>query len=102
MPPGRKPIITRVMSMERMGEIVDGVSRHLETGQQAFWVCPMVHDNEKVDLAAAEERFAALKERFGKRVVLVHGQMKPEEKDAAMERFVAGEAQLMVATTVCR
>jgi ATP-dependent DNA helicase RecG len=100
MPPGRKPIITRVTSMERMGEIVDGVARHLETGQQAFWVCPMVHDNEKVDLAAAEERFAALKERFGDHVVLVHGQLKPEEKDAAMERFVAGKAQLMVATTV--
>ncbi|HAU21981.1 MAG TPA: ATP-dependent DNA helicase RecG [Erythrobacter sp.] len=100
MPPGRKPIITRVMSMERMGEIVDGISRHLETGQQAFWVCPMVHENEKLDLAAAEDRFAALRERFGDRVVLVHGQMKPEEKDAAMERFVKGEVKLMVATTV--
>ena len=100
MPPGRKPIITRVMAMERMGEIVDGIARHLQTGQQAFWVCPMVHESEVADLAAAEARYAALKERFGDRVVLVHGQMKPEEKDAAMERFVAGEAALMVATTV--
>ncbi len=100
MPPGRKPIITRVVSMERIDEIVSGVARHLETGQQAFWVCPMVHENESADLAAAEARYAALKERFGDRVVLVHGQQKPEEKDAAMERFVAGDAQLMVATTV--
>lgn len=100
MPPGRKPIITRVMAMERMGEIVDGIARHLQTGQQAFWVCPMVHESEVADLAAAEARYAALKERFGDQVVLVHGQMKPEEKDAAMERFVAGEAALMVATTV--
>jgi len=100
MPPGRKPIITRVVSMERLDEIVAGVARHLETGQQAFWVCPMVHDNETVDLAAAEARYAALRERFGDQVVLVHGQQKPEVKDAAMERFVAGEARLMVATTV--
>lgn len=100
MPPGRKPIITRVMAMERMGEIVDGIARHLQTGQQAFWVCPMVHESEVADLAAAEARYASLKERFGDQVVLVHGQMKPEEKDAAMERFVAGEAALMVATTV--
>ncbi|WP_428027690.1 ATP-dependent DNA helicase RecG [Altererythrobacter sp.] len=100
MPPGRKPIITRVMSMERMGEIVDGVARHLKTGQQAFWVCPMVHESEAADLAAAEARYAALNDRFGDAVVLVHGQMKPEEKDAAMERFVSGEASLLVATTV--
>jgi len=100
MPPGRKPIITRVMAMERMGEVVDGIARHLQTGQQAFWVCPMVHESEVADLAAAESRYASLKDRFGDQVVLVHGQMKPEEKDAAMERFVAGEAALMVATTV--
>ena len=100
MPPGRKPIITRVMSMERIGEIVDGIARHLATGQQAFWVCPMVHESESADLAAAEARYAALKERFGEDVVLVHGQLAPEAKDAAMERFVAGEARLMVATTV--
>ena len=100
MPPGRKPILTRVMSIERMSEIVDGVARHLGTGQQAFWVCPMVHENEAADLAAAEARYAALKERFGDAVVLVHGQQPPEMKDAAMERFVAGEAKLMVATTV--
>jgi ATP-dependent DNA helicase RecG len=60
----------------------------------------MVHESEVADLAAAEARYAALKERFGDAVVLVHGQMAPEAKDAAMERFVAGEARLMVATTV--
>ncbi|MFZ9394694.1 MAG: ATP-dependent DNA helicase RecG [Erythrobacter sp.] len=100
MPPGRKPILTRVMPVERMGEIVDGLARHLATGQQAFWVCPMVHENEAADLAAAEARYAALSERFGDAVVLVHGQQPPEVKDAAMERFVAGQARLMVATTV--
>ncbi|MBD3728089.1 MAG: ATP-dependent DNA helicase RecG [Sphingomonadales bacterium] len=100
MPPGRKPIVTRVMALERLDEIVEGVARHLDTGQQAFWVCPMVQESEAADLAAAEARYAALKERFGDGVVLVHGQQKPEVKDAAMERFVRGEAKLMVATTV--
>ncbi len=100
MPPGRKPIVTRVVALDRMEEIVAGVERHLASGQQAFWVCPMVHDNEETDLAAAEARFAALKHRFGDDVVLVHGQQPPEVKDAAMEHFVAGNAKLMVATTV--
>ncbi|HSG35286.1 MAG TPA: ATP-dependent DNA helicase RecG [Sphingomonadaceae bacterium] len=100
MPPGRKPIVTRVVALDRLAEVVAGIERHLQTGQQAFWVCPMVHDNEAADLAAAEARFAALKQRLGDAVVLVHGQQKPEVKDAAMERFVSGAAKLMVATTV--
>ena len=75
MPPGRKQIVTRVMAPERIDEIVEGIARHLETGQQAFWVCPMVHENESADLAAAEARYAALRERFGDAVVLVHGQL---------------------------
>ena len=100
MPPGRKPIVTRVVALERIDDVLSGIERHLQTGQQVFWVCPMVHENENENLAAAEARYAALKERLGDAVVLVHGQQKPEEKDAAMERFVAGEAKLMVATTV--
>ncbi|WP_338465716.1 ATP-dependent DNA helicase RecG [Novosphingobium sp. ZN18A2] len=100
MPPGRQPIDTRVVSQDRLEDVVGAIGRHLETGQQAYWVCPMVRDNESADLAAAEARFAALKERFGDAVVLVHGQLRPEIKDAAMERFARGEAKLLVATTV--
>ena len=100
MPPGRQPIDTRVIALERMGDVVDGIVRHLATGQQAYWVCPMVRDNETADLAAAEARYAALKERFGDDVVLVHGQLTPELKDAGMARFAAGEAKVLVATTV--
>jgi len=101
MPPGRQPIDTRVVAIERLPEVVDGLARHLEAGRQAYWVCPMVRgDHESEDLAAAEARFAALKARFGETAVLVHGQMKPELKDAAMERFASGEAKLLVATTV--
>jgi len=100
MPPGRQAIDTRVIALERLADVVEGIERHIAQGQQAYWVCPMVRENEGDDLAAAEARFASLEARFGKAVVLVHGQLKPELKDAAMERFVSGEAKLLVATTV--
>src|SRR5664280_604421 len=67
---------------------------------RARWVCPLVEESEKIDLAAAQERFEELRKRFGKKVDLVHGRMKGTEKDGAMERFAAGETQLLVATTV--
>ncbi len=100
MPPGRQAIDTRVIAAERLPEVVDGLARHLDGGQQAYWVCPMVREHESEDIAAAEARYAALKHRFGDTVVLVHGQLKPELKDAAMERFARGQAKLLVATTV--
>ena len=101
LPPGRQAIDTRVVSTDRMGDVVGALARHIETGQQAYWVCPMVSESETDDIAAAEARYAILAERFGKeRVVLVHGQLKGEEKDAGMERFASGDAALLVATTV--
>jgi ATP-dependent DNA helicase RecG len=100
MPPGRQAIDTRVVAAERVGDVVGALARHLEGGGQAYWVCPMVRENETNDLAAAEARYAELNARFGDVVALVHGQLKPEVKDAAMERFVRGEAKLLVATTV--
>jgi ATP-dependent DNA helicase RecG len=100
LPPGRQPIDTRVVPLERIEEVVEGLARHLAAGQQAYWVCPMVRESELADIAAAEARYAALKERFGEAVVLVHGQLRPEIKDAAMERFASGQARLLVATTV--
>lgn len=100
MPPGRQPVDTRVVALERLDDVVAGIARHIAAGRQAYWVCPMVKDNEADDIAAAEARYAALKERFGQEVVLVHGQLKPEAKDAAMQRFASGDARLLVATTV--
>lgn len=101
MPPGRQAIDTRVVAVERMGDVVGAVSRLLAGGGQAYWVCPMVRESETDDIAAAEARYAELRERFGDEdVVLVHGQLKPELKDAAMERFAQGDAKLLVATTV--
>ncbi|WP_309623432.1 ATP-dependent DNA helicase RecG [Novosphingobium sp.] len=100
MPPGRQPIDTRVVAIERMGDVVSALGRHIESGHQAYWVCPMVRELETEDIAAAEARYAEMKSRFGDAVVLVHGQLRPEVKDAAMERFASGAAKLLVATTV--
>lgn len=100
MPPGREPVETRVISEERLDEVVNALGRHLAEGKQAYWVCPLVEESEKSDLAAAEARAAALAGRFGDRVGLVHGKMRPAEKDAVMARFAGGELGVLVATTV--
>jgi ATP-dependent DNA helicase RecG len=100
LPPGRQAIDTRVVAIERIAEVVDGLARHVAKGGQAYWVCPMVRELETEDIAAAEARHVALKARFGEDVVLVHGQLRPEAKDAAMERFACGHAKVLVATTV--
>ncbi|MEL6449686.1 MAG: ATP-dependent DNA helicase RecG [Pseudomonadota bacterium] len=100
-PPGRKPIKTALVSTARMDEVVDRLRAAMDAGRQCYWVCPLVEESEAVDLTAAEERFKALRARLGEgRVGLVHGQMPPAEKDAAMARFQAGETGVLVATTV--
>ncbi len=100
MPPGREPIETRVVSGERLDEVVNGLGRHLSESKQAYWVCPLVEESERSDLAAAEARAAALRERFGDRVGVVHGRMKPADKDAVMAEFASGRLGVLVATTV--
>jgi ATP-dependent DNA helicase RecG len=100
MPPGRQPIETVVMNLERLPEIYAALGRHVAKGGQAYWVCPLVEESEKGDLAAAELRAASLREEFGEAVGLVHGRMKGAEKDAAMADFQAALTQVLVATTV--
>jgi ATP-dependent DNA helicase RecG len=99
-PPGRTPIKTRALPLSRMEEVFEGLERSLVRGARAYWVCPLVEENEALDLAAVEERFEALQRRFGSRVGLVHGRMKGPERDAAMEAFQRGHTQLLIATTV--
>jgi len=99
-PAGRQPIDTRTIDLDRFEEVVEGVGRALAEGRRVYWVCPLVEESETSDLAAAEDRFRTLRERFGKAADLVHGKMKGADKDAAMARFAAGETQLLVATTV--
>jgi ATP-dependent DNA helicase RecG len=101
MPPGRTPVETRVISAEKLPDVVDGLGRHLSSGGQAYWVCPLVEESEKSDAAAAEERARLLKVRFGEdKIGLVHGRMKGPEKDAVMEAFASGKLAVLVATTV--
>lgn len=100
MPPGRQPIETRVLSAERLPEVVDALGRHIERGGQAYWVCPLVEESEASDQAAAEERARLLQQRFGAQVGLVHGRMKGAEKDAVMDAFQRGGISVLVATTV--
>ncbi|WBU57867.1 ATP-dependent DNA helicase RecG [Paracoccus sediminicola] len=99
-PPGRKPITTVMLDDRRMDEIVDRIGKAVARGARAYWVCPLVEESELSDLTAAEARFSALRARFGEAVRMVHGQMPAEERDAAMADFVAGRAQILVATTV--
>ncbi|MCC6949002.1 MAG: ATP-dependent DNA helicase RecG [Bradyrhizobiaceae bacterium] len=99
-PAGRTPIDTRTVSLERLDEVVEAVGRALAEGARAYWICPLVEESEIVDLAAAEERFQYLRARFGKKVGLVHGQMRPAERDEAMAAFAEGTTPLLVATTV--
>ncbi len=100
MPPGRQPIETRVLSAERLPEVIDALGRHLGGGGQAYWVCPLVEESEASDQAAAEERARLLQLRFGDKVGLVHGRMKGPDKDAVMASFQRGDVAVLVATTV--
>jgi ATP-dependent DNA helicase RecG len=99
-PPGRQPIDTRTIPLSRLEEVEDAVGRALAEGKRVYWVCPLVDESEKVDLAAAQARFEELREKFGDHVDLVHGRMRGADKDAAMARFAAGERRVLVATTV--
>ena len=100
-PVGRLPIDTRAMAKDRLNEIFDGLRRALHDGKRAYWICPLVDESDKLDIAAAEDRFTALTHALaGIGVALAHGKMKAAERDAAMQAFRTGQAQLLVATTV--
>ena len=99
-PPGRQKVETRVMSAERLDELIGHLRVALTQGNRGYWVCPLVEESEKIDLAAAEERAVMLRNALGLNVGLVHGKMKAAERDAAMAAFKAGETKLLVATTV--
>ena len=100
-PPGRTPVRTALVSVDRMDEVIGKLRRAVQEGKQAYWVCPLVEESETSDMTAAEERFKRLRAALGEGVVgLVHGQLPPAEKDAAMAAFAKGETGVLVATTV--
>jgi len=99
-PPGRKPVDTRALPLNRLDEVAASLGRAIEGGARIYWVCPLVEESELIDLAAATERAAYLAKRFGAKVGLIHGKMKPRDKDQMMARFASGEIAILVATTV--
>lgn len=100
-PPGRKPIETVMVSAGRLDQVVDRLRAAISDGRQAYWVCPLVEESEVVEMTAAEDRFKHLRAALGEgNVGLVHGQMRPSEKDQAMADFIGGHTKVLVATTV--
>jgi len=100
-PPGRTPVTTALVATSKLDQVVERLRAAVAEGRQCYWVCPLVEESEISDMTAAEERFKRLRAALGEGVVgLVHGQMPPKDKDAAMARFVAGETKVLVATTV--
>ena len=105
MPPGRTPVATRLVSQKRRAEIVAWVGKACREGRQAYWVCPLIEESEKLELQTAVALHAELTRAFGTpvepiEVGLVHGRMKPDEKAATMEAFARGDLGVLVATTV--
>ena len=99
-PAGRRPIDTRAVPLDRLDEVVGRIRAAIAEGAKAYWVCPLVEESELLDVAAAEERYKALVEELGPVVGLVHGRMKPAERDAVIARFLSGDVRVLVATTV--
>jgi len=101
LPPGRKPITTKVVKAGRRDEVIGGLHDWLAKGLQAYWVCPLIEESEVLQLQTAVESFEQLTQALPNfKVGLVHGRLKSEEKAAVMAAFKANEIQLLVATTV--
>ncbi len=101
LPPGRKPIRTSHVFDNRMTSLYDGIRRQIHEGRQVYIVFPLIEESEKIDLKNLEQGFEALREAFPEfRLSKVHGKMKPKEKEEEMQKFVSGETQILVATTV--
>lgn len=99
-PPGRQPVKTVTIPAERINDVVAAVGRAISSDAKVYWVCPLVEESDKIDLAAAEDRAKALEISFPGKVALVHGKMKAKEKDTVMSDFKDGDKDILVATTV--
>lgn len=100
-PPGRRPIATRVLSVERIGEVAEHLKTQLVQGRRAYWVCPLVEESGVLPVSAAEERYKHLSQILGAdKVGLVHGRLPARERDEVMARFAGGDLSVLVATTV--
>ena len=99
-PPGRRPIRTAVLPLDRLAEVATRLKAAIEAGAQAYWICPLIEESETVDLAAAEKRARDLSRLMGRPVGLMHGRMPGPERETVMQSFLDGHTPLLVATTV--
>jgi ATP-dependent DNA helicase RecG len=99
-PPGRRPVRTATIPLERLNEVIAHLREAVERGERAYWICPVVEDSDALPATSAEERFATLLRALPGKVGLAHGRMKGEARDAVMEDFRAGRISVLVATTV--
>ncbi|WP_300529902.1 ATP-dependent DNA helicase RecG [Maricaulis sp.] len=100
-PAGRIPPTTRLISMDRVDDVIDGLRRALAKGERVYWVCPLVEESEHSELTAAEDRWRYLRAALGDEGIgLLHGRMKPAEKEAIANAFRGGDIKVLVATTV--
>ena len=101
LPPGRKPIVTQHVFDRSLPSLYDGIRKQIHQGRQVYIVFPLIEESEKIDLKNLEDGFATLTQVFPEfRLSKVHGKMKPADKEAEMQKFVRGETQILVATTV--
>jgi ATP-dependent DNA helicase RecG len=101
MPPGRTPVATRLVTQKRRAEVIERARRACAQGRQAYWVCPLIEESEKLELQTAVALHAELTAALPEfRVGLLHGKMKPDDKAAVMAQFAGGTIQVLVATTV--
>jgi ATP-dependent DNA helicase RecG len=100
-PANRQPIVTTAMPIEKMDDIIERLKTTISTDKRAYWICPLIEESDVLDIAAAEERFTYLSAALPEcQPVLVHGRMKTDEREDAMEQFRTGQSQLLIATTV--
>ena len=99
-PAGRKPIETRILPMQRLDDVIEGIERAIKKGDQIYWVCPLVEDSDLIDLTSVQDRHRQLSAIFGDRVGLLHGRMSGQEKESISQGFKRGTYDILVATTV--
>jgi ATP-dependent DNA helicase RecG len=101
LPPGRSPILTRLIVQERRAQVIERVGAAAASGRQIYWVCPLIEESESLQLQTATDTHAMLQEALPQlNIGLVHGKMKPVDKQAVMDAFKRGDMHVLVATTV--
>ncbi len=99
-PAGRQKIQTNAIALDRLDQVVERIRAAIDNGKKVYWICPLVEESEELPITAAEDRHKMLQQIIGDKVGLVHGRLKKDEKDAAMQDFKSGKSRLLVATTV--